>query len=394
MKRGKEALKELYNFDGFSFDDILREEDRMIINQKKKGKTGTCPVCRKKRRKVIEVRERAIRDENISRKKCFILLKTYRILCKGCYRGIEKLDFILPGERFTERFAKHIYELCEKMTLKDAAKECMINWRTAKRIDKKKLKEKFKDLKGIAPKRIGVDEIAHEKGHKYLTIVRDLDAGVIWVGIGRKKETLDEFFNELGKRKSKKISVAVIDMWDPYIKSIKENTNADIVFDRFHISKKINEAVDMIRKREFAKANKEERINMKHKRFLILYRNKNLNKEQEKNLNELMDQNKTLYEAYLLKEQALNIFDRKQKNIALRKLENWKKNVYESKIEEFAKLLKTLEHYWYGIENYFTHHVTNGASEGYNNKINIIKRRAYGFKDIEYFKLKILQSCS
>jgi len=393
MKTGKEVLRELYNFEGFSFIEICKEI-AVLIYMKKKGKTGICPVCNKKRRKVIEIRERTIRDENVCKKKCFILLKTYRISCKGCYRGMEKLDFILPGERFTGRFAKHIYELCEKMTLKDAAKECMINWRTAKRIDKKKLKEKFKDLKGIAPTRIGIDEIAHEKGHKYLTIARDLDEGVIWVGKGRKKETLDEFFKELGKRKSKKISVAVVDMWDPYIKSIKENTNADIVFDRFHISKKINEAVDMIRKREFAKANKEERINMKHKRFLILYRNKNLNKEQEKNLNELMDQNKTLYEAYLLKEQALNIFDRKQKNIALRKLENWKKNVYESKIEEFAKLLKTLEHYWYGIENYFTHHVTNGASEGYNNKINIIKRRAYGFKDIEYFKLKILQSCS
>jgi transposase len=209
MKKGKEVLKDLYNFEGFSFRDICKEIS-VIIHMKKKGKTGICPVCNKKRRKVIEVRERTIRDENVSKKKCFILLKTYRIICKGCYRGMEKLDFILPGERFTERFAKHIYELCEKMTLKDAAKECMINWRTAKRIDKKKLKEKFKDLKGIAPTRIGVDEIAHEKGHKYLTIVRDLDAGVIWVGIGRKKETLDQFFEELGKRKCKNISVAVI----------------------------------------------------------------------------------------------------------------------------------------------------------------------------------------
>jgi len=133
---------------------------------------------------------------------------------------------------------------------------------------------------------------------------------------------------------------------------------------------------------------------MKHKRFLILYRNKNLNKEQKKNLNELMKQNKILYEAYLLKEQVLSIFDRKQKNIALERLSSWEKNVRKAKIKEFQKLLKTLEHYWHGIENYFTHHVTNSASEGYNNKINIIKRRAYGFKDIEYFKLKILQSCS
>jgi len=373
--------------------DICKENS-VIIQMKKKGKTGICPVCNKKRRKVIETRIRKIRDENIAKEKCFIVIKTYRIICKGCFRGMEKLDFILPGERFTERFANYICELCEKMTLKDVARMAMIDWRTAKRIDKKKLKEIFKDLRNIKPIRIGVDEIAHEKGHKYLTIVRDLDAGVIWVGEKRKKETLDQFFKELGKRKSKNITVAVMDMWDPFIKSVKENTNAEIVFDKFHIAKKINEAVDKIRKEEFAKADKEERKMMKHKRFLILYRNKNLNKEQEKDLNELMELNKKLYEAYLLKEQVLSIFDRRQKNVALERLQIWKENIKKSGIEEFRKLLKTFEHYLYGVENYFKHHVTNGASEGYNNKINIIKRRSYGFRDIEYFKLKILQSCS
>ena len=393
MKRGKEALRELYNFEGFSFMDICKENS-VIIQMKKKGKTGICPVCNKKRRKVIETRIRKIRDENIAKEKCFIVIKTYRIICKGCFRGMEKLDFILPGERFTERFANYICELCEKMTLKDVARMAMIDWRTAKRIDKKKLKEIFKDLRNIKPIRIGVDEIAHEKGHKYLTIVRDLDAGVIWVGEKRKKETLDQFFKELGKRKSKNITVAVMDMWDPFIKSVKENTNAEIVFDKFHIAKKINEAVDKIRKEEFAKADKEERKMMKHKRFLILYRNKNLNKEQEKDLNELMELNKKLYEAYLLKEQVLSIFDRRQKNVALERLQIWKENIKKSGIEEFRKLLKAFEHYLYGVENYFKHHVTNGASEGYNNKINIIKRRSYGFRDIEYFKLKILQSCS
>jgi len=393
MKKGKEALRELYNFKGFSFRDICKEIS-VLIQMKRKSKTGICPVCNKKRRKAIEIRKRTIRDKNIAEEKCFIAIKTYRIICKGCYRGMEKLDFILPGERFTERFANYIFHLCEKMTLKDVAEMAMINWRTAKRIDKKKLQEQFKDLNNINPARIGVDEIAHEKGHKYLTIVRDLDAGVIWVGEKRKKETLDQFFQELGKEKSLKITVAIIDMWDPFIKSIKENTKAEIVFDKFHIAKQINEAVDNIRKREFAKADKEERIEMKHKRFLILSRHENLNKNKREDLNHLLALNKTLYESYILKEQALSIFQRKQRNVALGRLKNWKENVHESKIEEFQKLLKTLEHYWYGIENYFTHRVTNGASEGYNNKINIIKRRAYGFKDIEYFKLKILQSCS
>lgn len=393
MKNGKEVLKELYNFEGFSFSEICRENS-VIIQMKKKGKTGICPVCNKKRRKVIEIKKRKVRDLNFNKEKCYIVFNSFRIKCKCGYRSMEKLNFVLPNEMITERFADHIFELCEKMSITDAAKFAMVNWRTAKRIDKQKLKEKFKDLKNIKPMRIGVDEIAHEKGHKYLTIVRDLDGGVIWVGEKRKKETLDCFFKELGKKKCKKITVAVIDMWDPYIKSIKENTNAEIVFDKFHIAKKINEAVDDIRKKEFAKADKQERLMMKHKRFLILYRNKNLNKEQEKDLNELMDLNKKLYRAYLLKEQALSIFDRRQKNVALERLEIWKENISKAKIKEFSKLLKTFEHYWYGIENYFRHRVTNGASEGYNNKINIIKRRVYGFKDIEYFKLKILQSCS
>ncbi len=148
---------------------------------------------------------------------------------------MEKLNFVLPNEMITERFANCIFNLCEKMTLKDAAETTMIDWRTAKRIDKKKLQERFKNLDNINPTRIGVDEIAHEKGHKYLTIVRDLDAGVIWVGEKRKEETLNQFFAELGKEKSLKITVAVIDMWDPFIKSIKKNTNAEIVFDKFHI---------------------------------------------------------------------------------------------------------------------------------------------------------------
>ena len=393
MERGKKALARLYNFGGFSFSEIYKQIS-VIIHIKKKGKTGICPVCNKKRRKVIEIRQRKIRDVNFGNEKCYIIFDAYRIKCKCGYRNMEKLKFVLPNEMITERFAEHIFHLCERMTLKDVAETAMVDWRTAKRIDKKKLKEMFKDLRKISPTRIGIDEIAHEKGHKYLTIVRDLDRGVIWVGEKRKKETLDQFFNELGKKKTKKIVVAVMDMWDPYIKSIKENTNAEIVFDKFHISKKINEAVDNVRKREFAKADKEERIEMKHKRFLILYRNKNLNKDKREDLNQLLALNKTLYESYILKEQALSIFDRRQKNVALERLQIWKDNIQKSNIEEFQKVLKTIEHYWYGIENYFTHHVTNGASEGYNNKINIIKRRAYGFKDIEYFKLKILQSCS
>src|SRR3989344_9510317 len=175
MKRGKEALMELYNFEGFSFREICKEIS-VIIHMKKKGKTGICPACNKKRRKVIEIRQRKVRDVNFGNEKCYITFDSYRIKCKCGYRSMEKLNFVLPNEMITERFAEHIFHLCEKMSLVDVAETTMVDWRTAKRIDKKKLKERFKDLRNIKPIRIGVDEIAHEKGHKYLTIVRDLDA--------------------------------------------------------------------------------------------------------------------------------------------------------------------------------------------------------------------------
>ncbi len=392
--KGKLALRRLYAFESYILYGISLFNEMVEIILNKKRRTGTCPMCNKKRRKVIEIRPRTIRDLDLRRNKCYLKINIYRIKCTCGYRGMEKIEFVKKGERYTTDFADYVFSLCEKMCLSDVAKTTRIHWETAKRIDKEKLKEKFKDLKEVNPTKIGVDEIAHEKGHKYLTIVRDLDAGVIWVGEKRKKETLDKFFKELGKEKCEKITVAVIDMWDPYIKSIKENTNAKIVFDRFHISKKINEVVDEIRKKEFSKADEKERIMMKHKRFLILARQERLNNDEKETLQDLLKLNKNLYIAYILKEHVLDIFDETNKNIAIERLERWIKNVYKAEMLQFEDVIKMMKTYWYGINNYFEFRITNAASEGYNNKINIIKRRAYGFRDIEYLKLKILQICS
>ncbi len=238
-------------------------------------------------------------------------------------------------------------------------------------------------------------EVAYEKGHKYLTVVRDLDINrVIWIGKNRKKETLDSFFNDLGIEKQRLITVVVLDMWDPYIASIKEHCpNTDIVFDKFHIIKKINEAVDTVRKTEFAKANAEDRIQMKRKRFIILKRKKNLTEKQHEKLQELMENNVQLYKAYLLKEQISDIFDEEVYDTAMKRLYHGIQNVERSEIQPFKKVLKTMRQYSYGINNYFNYHITNAGSEGFNTKINIIRRKAYGFWDLDYFMLKIFQSC-
>ena len=392
-KKYKSAFKDILSFEGFILCGYQKYEDSIEFSFRRTRECGTCPECNKGKRRLIERFQRKVRDLDIGNKKSFLNLEVCRIYCSCGYRGMEKIDFLDKWERHTTRFADLVSMLCKIMSIKDAAGFSKIDWKTAKRIDKEKLQSLVKGLDGINPISIGIDEIAYEKGHKYLTIVRDLDGGVIWIGLGRKKETLDKFFLELGKEKSSKIKVVVMDMWDPYNASVSENTCANIVFDKFHIAKKINEALDNIRKKEFAKADKEERIEMKHKRFLILARKNNLNRKKKEELKALMEQNITLYKAYLLKEQILDIFSECTEENALKRILRWIKNVEKSGLDEFQTAIKIIQRYFYGIINYFRYRITNAGSEGFNTKINIIKRRAYGFRDIEYFMLKILQSC-
>jgi len=388
-------LKKVFPFKGFKLCGIEQdqEQDAIVFRFKRVHKTSNCPKCNKRTNRIETTYERKIRDMDFLTKKCYLVFEERVINCRCGFRGVEKLEFTDKHSHYTTRYEKYVSKLCEKMSLKDVAELTSLDWKTVKNIDKKYLSKLKVGLDSIQPERIGVDEVSYQKGHNYLTIVRDIDLGkVIWTGLSRTQETLDSFFQELGSIKAYALKVAVMDMWDPYIASVKAHTNADIVFDKFHFSKKVNEAVDSVRKQEFAKADSQERKEMKHKRFLILARNKNLPEEKRHELEQLMQQNETLYQAYLLKEQVLDIFDETNSETALMRLIDWINNVTTSGLTAFDAVIKTLKNYLYGILNYFKHRLTNAASEAFNNKIQLIKRRAFGFHDIDYFQLKILQA--
>lgn len=390
----KFRLSNLFDFTGFKFFESWIVEEGVLVELKRTTKTAKCPDCKVRCNRVIEKFTKKVRDLDIGQMKCFLEFEYRKINCRCGYRGYEHLEFVNKYSRCSKRLEEKVVVLCRVMTIKDVANEMRLGWETVKNIDKREAKKYIADLKTISPTRIGVDEIAYQKGHKYLTVVRDVDLGkVIWVGKDRKKETFDKFFQELGKEKSMKISIASMDMWDPFIASVKENTNAEIVFDKFHVAKHVNEAVDKTRKQEFAKADNEERKLMKKKRFLILSRKKNLTRKKKESLKDLMAKNDTLYKAYLLKEQILDIMDEEDEKKANKRFVKWFDNVLLSQLQHFAGVAKMLQRYSYGIINYFKHKITNAASEGFNTKINVIKRRAYGFRDLEYFMFKILQIC-
>lgn len=390
----KFRFKDLYKFKGYKFYESFVENDNILVVLKRTSKTGKCPCCNRRCRFIHTRRKRRIRDLDVANSKVYIEFDSYQLDCKCGYNGYEELEFCEDYSRYTKRFEEKVVILCLKMCIKDAAKEMRIGWSTAKNIDKRNARKYIVDLEQASPEKIGVDEIAYEKGHKYLTVVRDADLGkVIWVGKSRKKETLDKFFKELGIKKSWRIKLAVIDMWDPYIASIKANTDAAIIFDKFHIAKTISKAVDEVRKHEFAKADDEERKRMKKKRFLILSRQKRLDDKKRESLMDLLSINERLYSAYVIKEHVLDIMDDEDGNRGIKRFTKWIYNTVASGISEFDNAIKMIKHYFYGIKNYFEYKITNAQSEGFNNKINVIKRRVYGFRDLEYFKLKILQTC-
>jgi transposase len=387
-------FRNLFDFRGNNLCDAIEDKSSITVRLNFTRKTGECPVCGIRCSDIESTYTRRIRDLDLGMKKCYIVFCERKIKCRCGYRGVEKLDFVDKYSLYTKRFEDYVGKLCQVMSLRDVATVAGINWKTAKRIDMKQLSQLVSGLDALNPTKLGVDEIAYQKGHNYLTVVRDLDlGGVIWIGETRKKEALDAFFHELGLQKCASIRIFVMDTWDPYIASVHEHTNAEIVFDFFHIAKKITEAVDNVRKQEFAKADAETRKKFKKKRFLILKREKRLDEKGRESLKTLMEENDRLYQAYLLKEQALDIFDERDEDNARKRLVKWFENVKEAGLPQFETVVKTIKSYFYGIKNYFKYRLTNAASEAFNTKINVIKRRAYGFRDLEYFKLKILQSC-
>jgi len=343
-------FRNLFNFRGYTLCDLSEDKHRVTLVFDRTRATADCPVCGKRCSSIEDTYTRRIRDLDLGPKQCFLVFDERKIRCRCGYRGVENLGFVDKYSLYTKRFEDYVSLLCAKMTLTDVASVAEIDWKAVKRIDKKYLSQLVTGLDDLNPTRLGIDEVAYEKGHNYLTVVRDIDLGkVIWVGQMRKKETLGAFFTELGAEKCARIEVCVLDMWDPYIASIHEHTHAEIVYDLFHVAKKITDAVDTIRKQEFEKADVATRKKFKKQRFLILKRRKRLNDESRETLTTLMAENERLYQAYLLKEQALDIFEERDEATALQRLERWFENVKKAALPQFEPVVKTITSYLDGI---------------------------------------------
>jgi len=280
------------------------------------------------------------------------------------------------------------------MTLKDIAQWARIGWDTVKEIHKRALKKRYGHPKLGKLRYLAIDEISVKKGHKYLTLVMDLESGaVVFVGDGKGAKALEPFWAQLRKTRAK-IQAVSIDMSAAYIASVSENLpGVPLVLDHFHVVNLMNDALTEIRRDLYRELHDvEERNVLKGTRWILLKNPENLNleRDEDKRLQEALRFNEPLSKGYYMKEDLRQLWNQPSKRHAEVALNTWITRAQNSGIKPLMRVGKTLDSYRFGILNWYDHPITSGPMEGTNNKIKVMKRTAYGYRDIEFFKLRIL----
>ena len=336
------------------------------------------------------------RDLDCGDHEVYLDFELRRVACRKC-GGVkrEKLDFLSEDPKYTQRFAVKIGAFCRAMTIQDVARHMRLDWHRVKELDKIYMREQLRVAGPPTPSKIGIDEISIKKRHIYRIVVSDLEKKrAIWFGgDGRSEADMDKFYSCLGKENADKITLAVMDMWKPFRKSTQAHApNAAILFDKFHILRHLGDALDKVRKQEYARLTGDKRKFIKGQKYVLLSHRENLSPENKKSLQLLLKANKRLNTAYLLREQFDQLWTYRSEVWARKFFDNWKAQLRWQRLEPYEKFAAMIERHWDGIAAYCKpeNKVALGFVEGLNNKIRVIQRRAYGFRDEEYLALKIL----
>jgi transposase len=325
-----------------------------------------------------------------------LALELRRVACRGCGAvKREHLDFLADNHRATKRFAFYVGRRGRSSTIKDIAEELHLEWHTVKELEQQYMREQLRRADTPGPKVIGIDEVSIRKGHTYRIVVSDLlRRRPIWFGgLDRSEASLDGFFTWLGAKKSAGIRLAVMDMWKAFRTSTTTHApQASILFDKFHVLRHLGEALDTVRKREYARLSGQDRRFIKGQRYTLLAHRENLTLEGKQSLKLLLAANKRLNTAYVLKESFGQLWNYRREVWARRFFENWRAALKWQRLQPFERFAAMIERHWDGIAAYCQpeNKVALGFVEGLNNKIRVIQRRAYGLRDEEYLRLKIL----
>jgi transposase len=379
---------------GYRYVRTTYTEGRTIFTLGQEPDTRRCPACGSADVVSRGHAERRFRCLPVGSRPTVLVLLVPRVQCRACgaVRQVE-VAFADPRRSYTRRFERYVLELSRRMTIRDVAAHLGVGWDLVKDVQKCDLSRRFAKPKLKHLRRIAVDEIAVAKGHRYMTVVLDLDSGaVVFVGDGKGADALKPFWKRL-RPSGAKVEAVAMDMSAAYRQAVTAHLKgAVIVFDHFHVIKLFNDKLSDLRRSLYHRAEADRKRVLKGARWLLLKNPENLktDKDEKVRLEEALALNKPLATAYYLKEDLRRLWEQPGKRFATAYLNDWLKKAEASGVKMLQQVARTLAAHRSGLLAYYDAMITSGPMEGTHNKIKTMKRMAYGFRDPEFFKLKIL----
>lgn len=357
------------------------------------GMLPRCSGCGEVAEPVHSYGTRVLRDLHLAHAVVEVVIPNRKLRCPSCGIRTEAHDFADPYRRHTARFERAVEDLCRILPIGQVARHYGLSWHAVKEIDKRRLLREVGTPDYDNLRLLALDEISVHKGHRYLTSVLDLESGrIVWVGQGRSKDTLLSFFNELSPEQLASIEAIATDMAAPYREAAQEAcSHAVLVYDLFHLVAKYGrDVIDRVRVDESRKMSTESgRRLVKGSRYLLLKNEENLTGDERCQLADLLSANERLSTVYILKDQLKRIWQYRHPGWARRAFRQWCALAEASQIAPLIRFANNLRPYEEGIVAHTRYPIHTGQLEGMHNKIKVIKRQAYGFRDDDYFILKI-----
>lgn len=358
------------------------------------GVVRRCSGCGESAATIHDRSVRRIRDLPVFNDAVELWVPRLRLACGTCGPRLERVDWLEPHARVTRRLAENVARLCAVTTILHAARWFGLNWKTVKQIDFRHLERTLGpvDLTGVTV--IAMDEFAIQKGHRYATVVVEPERKrVLWVGRGRSRAEVRPFFELLGPEGCQRLRAVAMDMNTAYDLEVKQYCpNAEVVYDLFHVVAKYGrEVIDRVRVDEANRLrdDKPARRVVKTSRWLLLRNRENVPPDQVVKLDELLAANRALLTVYLLKDDLKQLWRYRSEAWARKFWTSWKRRALRSGLEPLKVFVRRLEPYLPGILAHCRWPLGTNLVEGINNKIKVIKRMAYGYRDDAYFFLKI-----
>lgn len=363
----------------------------VIFNVETTDRYVPCSVCGQRVCIFKGQKMKFLRMPPIGRKQALLRVTMHRLQCKSCdSMWWPQLPFIKGTARYTRSFAHTVLDMLRFATIKSVADFLHVSWSLVKDIHKHKLTNSYRRISLANVKYLGVDEFSIRKNHRYMTVFVDLQTGRILHALeGTSKEVISPFLKRI-KKKARRLKAVAMDMSVSYISAVKEILpNIPIVFDRYHVMALMNKQIDDLRRELQRSLSEEGKKFLKGSRFLLLRNYDGVLDDDRTKLDTLLEANAPLYEMHTMKEQLRLFWEQGTLKKGGLFLLQWLLDAMNSDVKQLRKMAYTLIDHLDGMIHYYPHKITNGLLEGLNNKIKTMKRQAYGFRDMEYFILRL-----